>query len=316
MDRYGTIKKGIQKIPNLSGVYKFYDKSGNLIYIGKSINLRKRIYSYFTGIKIGKTKRLVDSIYRYSYEVHDTHLEAKIRECKLIKTLKPHFNAQYKNDNRYLYLEISEDEKDPIIKYSSIKKEKSIGPFRSRRILEETLDSLSNLYPIKYLGGICFEYNIFPKKMNAEERLETQKNLKKILEDRRFSDEFLQKLNEEMRKVAAELKFERAEFYKNLHDNISYIVKSLDIKNKFENRSLILKIKIEDSYKCFLIRGANIKNVYYIDKWGNKLVEDKKFSIVDDLLSIELNEDKSLVDFRDILYSEVISNTDNIIWLE
>lgn len=316
MDRFKKIKREIPKIPNLPGIYKFYDKFGNLIYIGKSINLRKRIYSYFTGNKTGKIERLVLSIDTFSYEVHDTHLEARLRECELIKNLKPHFNSQYKNDNRYLYLEIGEDKADPVIRHSPFKKAKSIGPFKSRRILDETIDSLSNLYPIKYSEGILFEYSIFPQRMNSIEKIETQKFLSKVLKDRSISNEFLQSLNVEMRNEAAILRFERAEFYKRLYDNINYILKSVEIKDKFENRSLILKINTKETYKYFLITRGLIENVYYIDKWGKKVIEDEKFSILDEFKSWEINDEKSPVDFRAIVYSELISNPENIIWVE
>lgn len=316
MDRYRALKKEIQNIPNLPGVYKFYDASGNLIYIGKSVNLRKRIYSYFTGVKKGKTERLVLSIDRYSYEVHDTHLEARLRECVLIKTLKPHFNAQYKNDSRYLYLELCDDKNIQLIRHSSIKKQDSIGPFRSRRILEETLSGLSNLYPITNGDGINFEYHIFPRKMNPEERFETQNNIVKILNDRNFSNDFLNKLSEEMKREAVQLKFERADFYKKLHDNLIYILKSIDIKDKFENKSHILKIKSGVMYKCFYISGGYIKNVYYMDKKGNKVSEDKKYSIIEGFTTSELKDEKSLLDIREIIYSEAISKPENIIWME
>ncbi|WP_425539314.1 GIY-YIG nuclease family protein [Microaceticoccus formicicus] len=316
MDRYNKIIREIPKILNLPGIYKFYDKFGNLIYIGKSINLRKRIYSYFTGNKTRKIERLVLSVDSFSYEVHDTHLEARLRECELIKDLKPHFNSQYKNDTRYLYLEIGEDKADPVIRHSPFRKPKSIGPFKSRRILEETIDSLSNLYPIMYSEGILFEYSIFPQRMNSIEKIETQKFLSKIFKDRSLSNEFLQILHEEMRNEAAHLKFERADFYKSLHDNIKYLIKSLDIKDKFENRSLILKINTIRNCKYFLITNGLIENVYYIDKWGNKVIEDKKFSILEEFKSRKLNDEKSLVDFRAIVYSELISNPENIIWVE
>ena len=82
------LKQKLDSIPQLPGIYKMLDSQGNIIYVGKSKCLRKRIKTYFTGNhERSKIEKLVSLISDIDYIVTDTHLEAKLLECKLIKKL-------------------------------------------------------------------------------------------------------------------------------------------------------------------------------------------------------------------------------------
>lgn len=308
-------KNTIKYVPNLPGVYKFYDRSGNIIYVGKSISLRNRLYSYFVGTKEGKSKRMALNIYGFTYEVHDTHLEAMLRECELIKILKPHFNAQLKNDDRYLYLELNADDKRGIIRLSRIQSENTFGPFRSRRVLENLIGGLSNLLPIERINNeYRFAYDIFPKRLSEEEEIVSYNSLYEILSNSKLTDNFIISLESKMLSSASELRFERAEFYKDLITNLTYVQNNLDRKREFINSELIYREKSENGYKYFIIRDGEIVEQYYFDEHGVKYTTERKVTILKEIRESDMYfSEKSDLDFKEILYREVLSNSENTI---
>jgi len=96
------LKNKRDQIPAQPGVYKMLDASGRIIYVGKSKCLKKRVNSYFTkAFKHSKIEKMVFLIADIEYVVTDTHLEARLLECQLIKEIKPYFNAQMKNDRHF-----------------------------------------------------------------------------------------------------------------------------------------------------------------------------------------------------------------------
>lgn len=140
------LKEKLNNIPNLPGIYKMLDSQGRTIYIGKSISLRNRTRSYFTANnKWPKVEKMVGFIDDIEYEVMDTNLEAMLEECKLIKELQPIFNSQFKNHSKYVYLKVSDYNVHNSLSIVYEKEENSYGPFRSRSILVDTIDSFKNL---------------------------------------------------------------------------------------------------------------------------------------------------------------------------
>lgn len=102
-------KTKILSLPESPGIYKMLDKEKNIIYIGKSISLKKRVRTYFSEKpKWEKVKKLAPLIDDIEYIVTDTHLEARLLECEMIKRVKPIFNSQFKNDKGYVYLNIKD----------------------------------------------------------------------------------------------------------------------------------------------------------------------------------------------------------------
>ena len=107
MTNTDNIKEKLKQIPKLPGIYKMLDSRGNIIYIGKSKCLQNRVKSYFVASpKWEKVNRMVTMIKDIEYVVTDTHLEARLLECTLIKEHKPRFNAQMKNDQRYFFIKV------------------------------------------------------------------------------------------------------------------------------------------------------------------------------------------------------------------
>lgn len=139
----------LNSIPELPGIYQMIDSKGNIIYIGKSKCLKKRVKSYFVDTpKWEKVTKMVSLIHDIHYVVTDTHLEARLLECKLIKQVSPFFNSQMKNDKRYVYLSLESNLKRGPLSIVHERGLDTYGPFRSSHTLSDTIESLKNIYPI------------------------------------------------------------------------------------------------------------------------------------------------------------------------
>ena len=110
MNREG-IQKLLSTLPESPGCYLYFDQKGKVIYVGKAVNLRRRVSSYFNKeIKDVKTRRLVDSIADLKYFVVDTEADALILENNLIKTYNPRYNILLKDGSSYPYIVITKEE--------------------------------------------------------------------------------------------------------------------------------------------------------------------------------------------------------------
>ena len=109
------IKEKLKLVPEKPGCYIHKDINGNVIYVGKAKNLKRRVSSYFNKIHTGKTKALVDTIDDFTYIVTKTDAESFILEINLIKKYSPKYNILLKDDKTYPYIMLT-NEKYPILK--------------------------------------------------------------------------------------------------------------------------------------------------------------------------------------------------------
>jgi excinuclease ABC subunit C len=139
-------------IPPSPGVYIYKNKSGNIIYIGKAVNLKKRVSQYFQSDQaLGyKTGHLVSEIANINFHVVGSEIEALVLESSLIKQYKPKFNSQLKDDKSYIYITITKD-KIPLIKpaFKSTlnKKDLFFGPFPDSRSVKSLLKTIRRIFP-------------------------------------------------------------------------------------------------------------------------------------------------------------------------
>ena len=160
-------KGKLKNIPNDPGCYKFYSKTGELIYIGKAKNLKKRISSYFIGRERSrpfpterldsKTKVLVERIADIKWEITESEIEALILESLLIKKFKPRFNIKIKDDKDFLWVKINLGKDFPqpeLIRrpnvetqgFASLRKIKFFGPFTDPKLLKQGLNILRKVF--------------------------------------------------------------------------------------------------------------------------------------------------------------------------
>lgn len=207
------IQKKLKQLPDAPGIYKMLDAEGRIIYIGKSKCLKKRVSSYFAPEpKWEKAKKMSPFIRDMDYTVTDTHLEAMLLECRLIKQIRPYFNVIMKSDEKYVYLELGTDRRKSPLAVSYTKTENSYGPVRSRRSLEELVDGMQNLYPLEEGEGegIDFSYHLFPEILSEERFLSNRRILQKICENPSVMQAFLRTVETHMQNAAEKQKFEMA----------------------------------------------------------------------------------------------------------
>ena len=148
------IEDELKKLPGSPGVYIMHDVNDSIIYVGKAVNLKNRVRSYFrAGVyHTAKISKMISLIDHFEYIVTDSELEALVLENNLIKENSPKYNTLLKDDKTYPYIKVTVGEAYPRILFSrQIKKDKSryFGPYTSAQAVKETIDLLNKLYKIR-----------------------------------------------------------------------------------------------------------------------------------------------------------------------
>ena len=139
-------------IPEDPGVYRFYNKSDKVIYVGKAKNLKNRLSSYFGSNLAQKTYRMVHEAVRVDWTIVKTELEALALEFSWIKQYHPTYNVQFKDDKSYPYLAISLEDEYPRIFITRKEKRpglKYFGPYTNAWALRNTYEVLLKVFPVR-----------------------------------------------------------------------------------------------------------------------------------------------------------------------
>src|SRR3954453_216241 len=153
-ERFAKFKDRLDALPTTPGVYIMHDDKGTIIYVGKAVNLRNRVRSYFGSLSgaAPKVGRMVSHIADFEYIVTDTELEALILENQLIKKHQPHYNVRLKDDKTYPYVKVTTQEEWPRVMYTRRLVEdgsKYFGPYANAGAAQTTLDLLNRLFPYR-----------------------------------------------------------------------------------------------------------------------------------------------------------------------
>ena len=142
----------LASLPAKPGIYQYFDAEGEILYVGKAINLRSRVRSYFhaSAALSHKTRRLVEKIASVEWIVTASELEALLLEMNLIKRHRPRYNVLLKDDKRYPYIKVTWNE--PFPKVFSTRKVRQdgaryFGPYTSAGAMRETLHALRKVFP-------------------------------------------------------------------------------------------------------------------------------------------------------------------------
>lgn len=147
------LEEKLQTLPTSPGCYLYKDDKGEIIYVGKAVNLRNRVRSYFQkGAKHSpKTRKLVSRIADLDIVVVDSELEALVLECNLIKQHRPHYNIRLRDDKHYPYLVLTMAEPFPrLLVTRRVKQDGSryFGPFTNSRAVWDSLRLIYRLFPL------------------------------------------------------------------------------------------------------------------------------------------------------------------------
>jgi excinuclease ABC subunit C len=146
------IHNQVESLPHRPGVYLMHDVDDDVIYVGKTVDLRSRVRSYFTASaqEHPKTRALVGEIADLDFIVTDSELEALILEATLIKKHRPRYNVRFKDDKRYPYIKVTLGDPYPKVMITRrIERDGSryFGPYTSSSAVHETLDLLRKSFP-------------------------------------------------------------------------------------------------------------------------------------------------------------------------
>ena len=245
------LKQTLKLLPSLPGCYIYFNKDGEVIYVGKAKILKRRVMSYFNRKHDSvKVNVLVSQIERLEYIITNTEVEALILESHLIKKYKPKYNILLKDDKKYPYFLITDEDfpRITIVRKKNMNPEKGryYGPYTDIRAMHATLDFLKKIFPLKqcktpkFKDRPCLYYQIgrcmapCQNKVTSEEYKSLVKQAELFLSGKQ--SELLKQLKEQMQKYSDSLQFEKAA---KLRDSYNDLVKTLE-KQKvvYENTKL------------------------------------------------------------------------------
>ena len=222
----------LKTLPSSAGVYQYFDKEGNVIYVGKAKNLKNRVSSYFRtdANHSAKTRVLIRKIADIKLVIVNNETEALLLECNLIKKFKPKYNILLKDDKSYPWICVSNEDFPRVFTTRHRNKDGSLyfGPYPSGRQLKEITDLIRKLFRYRTCSQAmsertvalgkhkaCLNYQIklcdapCEANISKEEYTETINKIKNIL--RGNCAWVKRELRNQMTAFAQELKFEQAE---------------------------------------------------------------------------------------------------------
>ena len=223
-----AVEEKLKTLPTKPGCYLYKDSAGTIIYVGKAINLRNRVRSYFqkSANLTPKVRRLVSNIQDLEFIVTDSELEALVLECSLIKKHQPHYNVRLRDDKQYPYLCLTTSEPFPrLILVRRVRQDNNryFGPYPNSRAVYATMELINRIFPLISCGKSfdgrpvqkpCLYYHLgqclAPCAGLADkgEYAAAVKDVGDFLDGR--EEQIVRKLRREMEEAAEALEFERA----------------------------------------------------------------------------------------------------------
>jgi excinuclease ABC subunit C len=170
-------KSILPSLPEDPGVYRYFDESGTIIYIGKAKNLKNRVSSYFTNIqgKDNKTRRLVSQIRNLEFTIVHSEFDALLLENTLIKQFQPKYNILLRDDKTYPFICLTRERFPRLVTERRINHAMGtfFGPYANPKLMNALLEMLHQLYPLRTCAlnlkeanveagkyKVCLEYHI------------------------------------------------------------------------------------------------------------------------------------------------------------
>ncbi len=316
----------LKSLPNEPGIYKFFGENGDIIYVGKAKNIKKRVNSYFTSLKgkDRKTKRLVKQIEKVEFSVVNRESDAFLLENNLIKEHQPKYNVLLKDGKTYPYIVITK-ERFPRIHHTRRKNSKYgeyFGPYPSVRVQKQVVDLLQKLFKFRTCKlnlsesniakgkfKVCLEYHIgncfgpcedlySEEDYNAD--IEMARNVLKG-KIRMVKDHFKQKIQH----FADKLEFEKAQSFQERLNNLE----------QYHSKSLVSNISDIEIHALTIVHG--LKKIFgnYIHLHEGAIIKTRNVELKNpldlndqELLKVFLNEILSHQSSDDLPVKSIISN--------
>jgi excinuclease ABC subunit C len=324
-------EKILPLLPGKPGVYQFTDAYGNIIYVGKAKNLRKRVTSYFSKNQSGKTTVMLNRAAEIRHVVVDNESDALLLENNLIKKHQPRYNILLKDDKTYPWICIKKEHYPRVFSTRNTIRDGSVyfGPYTSGLMVKTIIDLIRTLYKLRTCTlnlkkenisagkfRVCLEYHLGNCKgpcagfQDENEYDESVQQIKNIL--RGNISAVMDHLKSLMIKCSEELRYEEAQIIKN----------KIEILSKFRSKSTIVSSTIsnvdifgmsqdsENTYINYLkVNNGAVIQAFTIDL-KSRIDEEKRsllgFAITEIRQRLSSDSPEIIVPFKpDILFKEI-----------
>jgi len=303
-------------IPDLPGVYKFRDRDGRVIYVGKAKSLRSRLSSYFQDVRNlhQRTRTMVETGASVEWTVVTTEVEALQLEYSWIKEYDPRFNVRYRDDKSYPSLAITFDDEYPRAMVMRGPKKKGVryfGPYAHAWAIRETLDLLLRVFPVRTCSAGVFKrasqvgrpclLGYIGKcsapcvgRVDADEHRRIAEDLCDFLSGQ--SARHLKRLEREMAQASTDLEFERAA---RLRDDIGALRRAIEKQAVVLPSGIdadvvgLVEDALEAAFQVFHVRDGRVRGQrgWVVDKVEDLTTEDLVGSFVEQMYGAAAPDD-------------------------
>lgn len=268
----------LKTLPSRPGVYIYRDEHGDVIYVGKSSNLRNRVRSYFQHLSSlsEKTIQMVAKIDRIDFVITESELAALALECQLIKKYRPRYNVLLKDDKSFPYIKIDIENEWPTISITRKRYNdgaKYIGRVPSAWSARQTYDLIKRIFPLRSCNKVitcndtrpCLKYHIHRCSgpcIGAISRDRYQDMVRQViafLEGR--EDQVIKELKKNMQAASASLEFEKAAQFRNQIQAIQEVIASHKIPFNIRGEMDVIGLSRDRDVACvkiFSIKDARL----------------------------------------------------------
>ena len=292
-------KQILSLLPDKPGVYQFMDSSGNLIYVGKAKNLKKRVASYFSGSQSGKTIVMLKKASNMRHIIVDNESDALLLENNLIKKHQPRYNILLKDDKTYPWICIKKERFPRVFSTRTTIRDGSVyyGPYTSGLMVKTLVELIRQIYkprtcslnllPASIAEGkfkVCLEYHLGNCKapcVGLQDESEYNANIHQIREILKGNiATVIDHLKEKMASFSKEMRFEEAQITK----------EKIDLLSKFRSRSAIVSSRITNTDVFALTQDNDNTYINYLKVINGAVVQaftlDMKSRVDEDIKSL------------------------------